>query len=198
MKEKLLGVTASHPCKSTSQAILSVVASPHTFWCCSMHGHPHHTACRAAAGLVGRGSQQDADYVLPQVHIILCNELPQDLWGEAASEMLTVQYRMNSSIMDWSSQARMHVHMHVFGLPLPAALMCCAVFGTGKHALMCVAVHAPAAAAAFTRPNLSNHPTIAGAVRGPPVRPRLCGAAHHGGGAWGGRWCCRAARAAPD
>ncbi|KAI7837886.1 hypothetical protein COHA_008373 [Chlorella ohadii] len=33
----------------------------------------------------------------------------QDLWGEAASEMLTVQYRMNSSIMDWSSQARMHV-----------------------------------------------------------------------------------------
>ncbi|PRW39069.1 DNA-binding SMUBP-2 isoform B [Chlorella sorokiniana] len=28
----------------------------------------------------------------------------QDLWGEAASEMLTVQYRMNSAIMDWSSQ----------------------------------------------------------------------------------------------
>lgn len=29
---------------------------------------------------------------------------PQDLWGEAASEMLTVQYRMNADIMDWSSQ----------------------------------------------------------------------------------------------
>lgn len=28
----------------------------------------------------------------------------QDLWGDAASEMLTVQYRMNSAIMDWSSQ----------------------------------------------------------------------------------------------
>lgn len=28
----------------------------------------------------------------------------QDLWGEAASEMLTVQYRMNSAIMEWSSQ----------------------------------------------------------------------------------------------
>jgi hypothetical protein len=32
---------------------------------------------------------------------LLCS---QDLWGEAASEMLTVQYRMNAAIMDWSSQ----------------------------------------------------------------------------------------------
>lgn len=28
----------------------------------------------------------------------------QELWGEAVSQMLTVQYRMNSDIMDWSSQ----------------------------------------------------------------------------------------------
>ncbi|KAL4427329.1 hypothetical protein ABPG77_003238 [Micractinium sp. CCAP 211/92] len=43
----------------------------------------------------------------------------QDLWGEAASEMLTVQYRMNSDIMEWSSQelygGRLAAHESVAG-----------------------------------------------------------------------------------
>ncbi|KAL4856486.1 DNA-binding protein SMUBP-2 [Chlorella vulgaris] len=43
----------------------------------------------------------------------------QELWGEGASEMLTVQYRMNSSIMDWSSQelygGRLSAHASVAG-----------------------------------------------------------------------------------
>ncbi|KAL4440242.1 hypothetical protein ABPG75_003243 [Micractinium tetrahymenae] len=43
----------------------------------------------------------------------------QDLWGEAASEMLTMQYRMNSAIMEWSSQelygGRLAAHASVAG-----------------------------------------------------------------------------------
>lgn len=43
----------------------------------------------------------------------------QDLWGEAASEMLTVQYRMHAAIMDWSSQelygGRLAAHASVAG-----------------------------------------------------------------------------------
>ena len=43
----------------------------------------------------------------------------QDLWGEAASEMLIVQYRMHAAIMDWSSRelygGRLAAHASVAG-----------------------------------------------------------------------------------
>ena len=37
---------------------------------------------------------------LPLAFSLFC---PQEMYGEAVSEMLTVQYRMNSAIMTWSS-----------------------------------------------------------------------------------------------
>lgn len=68
----------------------------------------------------------------PTGRALLLTRRLQDLWGEAASEMLTVQYRMNSAIMDWSSQARLgalSASRAAYVLPSVAGVVCSAVVG---------------------------------------------------------------------
>lgn len=115
----------------------------------------------------------------------------QDLWGPSASEMLTVQYRMNSAIMSWSSEVSSTAVPWYRCWP---ACSCAACHATSSPPQPLAALASlPAPTCLLRRPA-----HLAGAVWRAPGSTRVGGGAHHGWRAWRGRGRRRGARAAAD
>jgi hypothetical protein len=139
----------------------------------------------------------------------------QELWGEGASEMLTVQYRMNSSIMDWSSQVNVSVCLclcvgggaMMLVWPLLAVLACVRelLFVLLRSLVRCVGwrrcvpvgniihrcQHIPEVASKHSRCLRAHRSAFpcTGAVWRPPVSTRISGGSHDGGAGGRGTRC---------